>query len=171
MNTQRNHARSAARVESLLRSQDAAPWSDAPAGLHDRVMASLGGASVAQAELDRRWRAGWQIVAMAASVAIIAGGLGLFAGAAAWRNAPADGRMADNTTSELIRRPAPANSAATEAPTVVLARAFDDLKPAGSSRLVASMAAPMRSEVQGLAAETKLAARTVLSRLPFVSMD
>jgi hypothetical protein len=29
----------------------------------------------------------------------------------------------------------------------------------------------MQTEAQGLAAETRLAARTVLSRLPFVSLD
>jgi hypothetical protein len=162
------------RVESLLRSADAAPWVAAPAGLHERVMASLDtGVAVGGASGERPvWRYGaW---ALAASVAVLAGGLGVIAGAALWRSVP---------TGELLAGALPGESAdpeslaaagvaqQSERPAVVLARAFEDLRPAGSSRLVASVAAPMRSEAAGLAAETRQAAKTVLSRLPFVSMD
>lgn len=169
MTAQGKHSGSASRVEALLRTPNAAPWSEAPTGLHDRVMASLDTAPALQARTDSGLSFTFRALAMAASVAIIAGGLGLFAGAAAWRNVPTTAPMvtaasnASTGTSPTVSKP--------EAPTVVLARAFDDLKPAGSSRLMASMAAPMRSEAEGLAAETRLAARTVLSRLPFVSME
>ncbi len=174
MSAQGNRMNRDSRVESLLRSADAAPWVAAPAGLHERVMASLDtGVAVGGASGERPvWRYGaW---ALAASVAVLAGGLGVIAGAALWRSVP---------TGELLAGALPGESAdpeslaaagvaqQSERPAVVLARAFEDLRPAGSSRLVASVAAPMRSEAAGLAAETRQAAKTVLSRLPFVSMD
>lgn len=174
MSAQGNRLNRNSRVETLLRSTDAAPWVGAPEGLHERVMASLDtGVAVGGASGERpAWRYGaW---ALAASVAVLAGGLGVIAGAALWRSVP---------TGEVLAGPLPGGPSITESlpgddiahqperPTVVLARAFEDLRPAGSSRLMASVAAPMRSEAAGLAAETRQAAKTVLSRLPFVSMD
>jgi len=167
-----------ARVEAVLRSPDAAPWVAAPAGLHDRVMASLDATPARVLAHDHRasWVSmrSWRTLAAAASVAIIAGGLGVLAGAIAWRSTPADALLAGaspesiNVPSETVQQITPRE---VDRPVVVLARAFDDLRPAGSSRLMASVAAPMRSEAEGLASETRLAARTVLSRLPFVSME
>jgi len=174
MSAQGSRMTNGSRVESLLRSPDAAPWVAAPAGLHDRVMASLDtdvAGGVASGD-----RSAWtfRALAIAASVAVFAGGMGVIAGAALWRSAPAKELLAA-TLPDDSPLPAPRLLAEIPAerdrPAVVLARAFEDLKPAGSSRLMASVAAPMRSEAAGLAAETRQAARTVLSRLPFVSME
>lgn len=168
------HGKNAAgsdRVEALLRAQDAAPWRAAPAGLHDRIMALVDASPQATAEKTAGGTS-WRYAAVAASVAIFAGSIGLTIGAIAFRGASnveliAAGDGEGGSQPEAL----PVEAGTHDAPTVLLARAFDDLKPAGSSRLVASVAAPMRSEVQGIAAETRLAARTVLSRLPFVSME
>jgi len=164
MSRQANNVSGHARVEQLLRTADAAPWADAPAGLRERVVRSLDG--VQHPVRGESW-SGRQAAALAACVAIAlgGGGLGLLIGAAAWRNVPLRG------TGFTLAPVAPDASAPADAPTVLLARAFDDLRPAGSSSLMSAMSAPMRSEAAGLASETRLAARTVLSRLPFVSME
>lgn len=174
MSAQGNRMNRNSRVESLLRSTDAAPWIAAPAGLHERVMASLDtGVAVGGASGERpAWRYG--VWALAASVAVLAGGLGVIAGAALWRSVPTGELLAGALPGESVDPESLAAAGVaqpSERPAVVLARAFEDLRPAGSSRLVASVAAPMRSEAAGLAAETRQAAKTVLSRLPFVSME
>lgn len=173
-----NTKNNVARVEAVLRSPDAAPWVQAPEGLRDRVMASLDAAPSRSATQDSQasWSSmgWWRPLAAAASVAIIAGGLGVLAGALAWRSSPADHMLAEALPESINEPSEPLREITTheaDRPVVVLARAFDDLRPAGSSRLMASVAAPMRTEAEGLASETRLAARTVLSRLPFVSME
>lgn len=165
MMAQGKTSRHAARVDALLRTPDSAPWRTAPVELHDNVMASLDSAAVESGKPVQRSVGQWRVAAIAACVAITAGGLGLLIGASAWRSIPATPTMvvADASSGTDLK--------SAEAPTVLLARAFEDLSPAGSSRLVASVAAPMRSEAQGLVTETRHAARTILSRLPFVSMD
>lgn len=159
------------RVESLLRAPDSAPWRAAPAELHDRVMSAIDAAARSSAE-PANHETHWRVGALAAAVAICAGGLGLTIGAVAFRGPTGTVIVAAAKGDESSEPGIDAGSAAQEdAPTVVLARAIEELRPAGSSRLVASMAAPMRSEAEGIAAETRSAARTVLSRLPFVSME
>lgn len=167
MNSQGNTARATDRVEALLRSPDAAPWAPAPESLRARVMEAVSSAPRARTESALAATSAWRWAA-AAAVALVAGTLGLIVGASVWRGdatAPAPA-----LTDAAPRQAAPAPQTA-EAPTVLLARAFGEMRPAGSARLVDAVAAPMRSEAQGLAAETTNAAKTVLSRLPFVSMD
>lgn len=166
MNAEGKHARPSDRVEALLRSRDSAPWSPAPEALRSRVAAALREAPPAQTAADsaatvaRRW-------AIAACLALCAGAAGIVIGAATWgAGGPGSEPIAD---ARLIAPPIDLPRA--EAPSVVLARAFGDLRPAGPTRLVDAVAAPMRTEAQGLATETTNAAKTVLSRLPFVSMD
>lgn len=166
MNAQGKHARPSDRVEALLRTRDSAPWSPAPEALKARVAGALRDAPRAQtapdsaANIARRW-------AIAACLALCAGAAGVVIGAATWgAGGPDSEPIAD-------ARPivSPMEPPRAEAPSVVLARAFGDLRPAGPTRLVDAVAAPMRTEAQGLATETTNAAKTVLSRLPFVSMD
>lgn len=171
MTAQGNYKANSARVEALLRTPDAAPWHAAPAGLHERVMASLDRVAPLEAQPGQLSGGVWRITAIAASIAIGAGGIGLMIGAAAWRNIPSTSPLASGVDQTATVFVASTGDQPLETPTVVLARAFEDLRPSGSSRLVASVAAPMRSEAQGLVAETRHAARTVLSRLPFVSME
>lgn len=169
MNAQGNTARAADRVDALLRSPDAAPWKSVPDSFRARVMDAVATTprtetESARATANARW---W---AAAAAVGLCAGVLGLLVGASVWKggtnaHAPA---LAD---ADAAPRHAAPIAQTGEAPTVLLARAFGDLRPAGSVRIVDAVAAPMRTEAQGLAAETTNAARTVLSRLPFVSMD
>ncbi|MBX3402458.1 MAG: hypothetical protein KF699_03500 [Phycisphaeraceae bacterium] len=165
MNAQGKHARPSDRVEALLRSRDSSPWKPAPESLRARVMSAVSQTPGNRAESAhiatsaRRWAA-------AAAVALCAASLGLLVGASLWRSDTTAPQIADSAPRQAA--PIPQTG---EAPTVLLARAFGDLRPAGSARFVDAVAAPMRTEAQGLAAETTSAAKTVLSRLPFVSMD
>jgi hypothetical protein len=165
MNAQGKTTRAAGRVEALLRSPDAAPWAPAPDSLHARVMSAVSRTPVGRTESDRarisarRWAA-------AAALALCAGALGIVILESSWNN----GATAPPITDAGPRQTSPIPPIG-EAPTVLLARAFGELRPAGSARIVDAVAAPMRTEAQGLAAETTNAAKTVLSRLPFVSMD
>ncbi len=163
--------RATERVDALLRCTDAAPWAAAPAGLHDRVMAEIDRLPASGVAGMSRPARPWRSIAAAAAVAMIAGGFGLFVGASIWR--PVEGTViaASNTSSQQVVEGTATAGTDTLRPTVVLTRAFDELRPSEPASIVASVAAPMRAEAAGLAAETRLATRTVLSRLPFVSME
>lgn len=169
MNARGTTARAADRVEALLRSPDAAPWAPAPESLRARVMEAVSSVPRAQTESALAATSAWRWSA-AAAVALVAGTLGLLVGASVWKGGASAPAPALTAADAPPRQAAPAPQTA-EAPTVLLARAFGEMRPAGSARLVDAVAAPMRSEAQGLAAETTNAAKTVLSRLPFVSMD
>lgn len=159
------------RVDALLRCTDAAPWAAAPAALHDRVMAEIDRIPVGAIAGVSRPARPWRSIAVAAAVAMIAGGLGLLVGASVLR--PVEGTVvaALSTPSEQVIEDTAGAGVETLRPTVVLTRAFEDLRPTEPANVVASVAAPMRAEAAGLAEETRLAARAVLSRLPFVSME
>ncbi len=159
------------RVETLLRTPDAAPWSAAPSGLHDRVMASLDAAPIDGAGTTGLGTRRVAVAALAASLAIVAGAAGLIAGASLWKQTPGEMQIVQRVSGTGPAAAALPVQHAGEAPTVVVSRVFGQMRPAPSARLVESVAAPMRTEAEGLAAETRLAARTVFSQLPFVSMD
>jgi hypothetical protein len=166
MSAQGKPATNVEKVEALLRSPDGTAWHDAPAHLHDRIMAAL---DLPQTVLEQPApRNAWRLTSIAAAIALVAGATGLIVGASIWR--PAAGTALANSESLRVAENTSVQPAA-ETPTVVVSRIFEEFKPATSSQLVASVSAPMRSEAQGLVTETQFAARTVLSRLPFVSME